>query len=232
MWIKSAQAAMQGSSESSIHLASKEENLHVERFRGDEWAVTLKAVSGVCNVLFRQFASVRASGFMCPSGSAAYYELQVLRVGGLLQWGFCSEAFERTDTQTDTGVGDDASSWAVDGDRQLLWHNGMHPFGGRRWQEGDVIGLACDLRAGSHAPTSEQGCNNEEVGGCIWVSLNGDFSPPHGLVFHLEQGIRGLYAAFTSRSGAVGCNLGEAPFKHAPPGEGFKPMCSFVHGST
>jgi hypothetical protein len=65
-------------------------------------------------------------------------------------------------------------------------------------------------------------------GGSIWMSLNGDFSPPHGLAFHLPQGLGGLYAAISSRSGVVRCNLGEEPFKYAPPGEGFMPMCSFM----
>jgi hypothetical protein len=130
------------------------------------------------------------------------------------------------------GVGDDESSWGVDGDRLLKFHKQPTTFGGRKWQDGDVIGLACDLRADSLAlqqegvKDSDTSCNTPG-GGSIWVSLNGDFSPPYGLAFHLPQGLSGLFAAFSCKTGAVRCNLGEEPFKYAPPGEGFMPMCSF-----
>jgi hypothetical protein len=217
----------------------------VERFRGDKWAVVIKAHTGCHVALFNNiFSTVRASGFMCPPGSAAYYELHVLRAGTSTQLGFCSEAFKRGDLDTNVGVGDDEASWGVDGVRLLKWHAGESPFGGRKWQEGDIIGLACDLGSGSDSAHQNQDessppnmenhgsetCNMAEAGrggGSIWVSLNGDFSLPYGLVFHLEEGVGGLFAAFSSGRGYVRCNLGEEPFKHAPPDESFKPMCSF-----
>jgi hypothetical protein len=182
--------------------------------------------------LFNNFAVVRASNFMCPSGYAAYYELHVVCMGKFLQWGFCSEALGHQDKYTGHGVGDDKFSWGIDGDRLLKWHDGEHPFGGRQWKEGDVIGLACDLRPSNnhelkkkHRETNDQ---TRHCGGSIWASLNGDFSPPYGLVFHIEEGFGGLFAAFTSQSGALKCNLGEVPFQYSPPGKGFKPMSSFL----
>jgi hypothetical protein len=61
------------------------------------------------------------------------------------------------------------------------------------------------------------------------VSLNGDFSAPYGLAFHLPRGLTGLFAAFTSFTGAVRCNLGEERFQYAErlPGDG---VLSFTGG--
>ena len=176
---------------------------------------------------------MRASDLMCPSGSAAYYELHVVRMGESLQWGFCTRVFQRHDT--DSEVADDNGSWGVDGDRLLKWHEESTPLGGRQWRDGDVIGLACDLRADKyHAHTKETNqsgtldqAETGQTGGSIWVSLNGDFSPPYGLAFRLPQDLSGLFAAFTAESGVVKCNLGEEAFAYAPPGEGFEPMCFF-----
>ncbi len=221
---------------STVLEARSEAAACLELYRGHKCAVSLKAETRVCAALFRQFATVRAGHCMCPSGSAAYYELQVVRMGECPQWGFCSDAFEQSNGYSGKGVGDDGSSWGVDGHRLSNWHNGrkgQSALGGRQWQDGDVIGLACDLRTERGvSDTCDQIQAESADGGSIWVSLNGDFSPPYGLVFHLPQGISGLFAAFSFETGAVRCNLGEEPlkgwpFKHAPPGEGFMPMCSF-----
>lgn len=183
----------------------------VEIFRGTEWNVTVK--DDVCT--FRTFSTVRASQYMCPSGHAAYYELEVIHLLQAPQFGFCTEAFEGTTKRLDNGVGDTDSSWGVDGHRNLTWHCTSKPWGGRRWKEGDVIGLACQLS------------KHSLEGGSIWVSLNGDFLPPYGLVFSLPSDIAGLFAAFTASNGVTRCNLGEKDFKYAPPSEVFKPMCSY-----
>ena len=120
----------------------------LQRFRGNKWEVTIKAEAQACVVLFRGFATVRTRNLMCPSGSAAYYELHVVREDLCSQWGFCSEVFQQVDAFSSDGVGDDRASWGIDGDCLLKWHNGSSsPWGGQKWREGDVIGLACDLRA-------------------------------------------------------------------------------------
>ena len=68
----------------------------------------------------------------------------------------------------------------MDGDRIIKFHEGRKgPFGGR-WREGDVVGLACDLRGGGGG------------GGRMLVSLNGDFAPPYGTAFDLPaSGLEG-----------------------------------------
>ena len=74
------------------------------------------------------------------------------------------------------------------------------------------MGLACDLERGQ-----------------VLVSVNGSFAPPNGLVFELPPAAAapdGLFAALTGQTGSVRCNLGAAPFQHAPPSADFVP---FVH---
>ena len=98
------------------------------------------------------------------------------------------------------GVGDDSSSWAVDGARKLKWHGGPNEWD-CGWRDGDVIGLACDL-----------------VEGKLHVSLNGDFSAPNGCVFEIDvEECSGLFAALSANNGKVRYNLGEAAFKHGAP---------------
>ena len=108
------------------------------------------------------------------------------------------------------GVGDNEHSWAVDGARQLKFHNGEEPYE-CTWKQGDVIGLTCDLDAMR-----------------VHVSVNGSFAAPNGVVFELApEAVRdGLFAAITGYSGKVRCNLGEAAFKHALPSADFT---AFVH---
>jgi hypothetical protein len=107
---------------------------------------------------------------MCPSGGAAYYELHVAQMGETTQWGFCTEAFKGQGAENvdlvDGGIEDDESSWGIDGHRLLKWHEDSSSFGGRKWQNGDVIGLACDLRvnqASSKAGVEDSDSNNGSV---------------------------------------------------------------------
>ncbi len=235
-WIESVQAIDHNCRALVLSMHQETESPKVttlERFRGHKWAVSVKSELGLHAVLFRTFSTVKASSFMCPSGHAAYYELRIVRMGLYQKFGFCTGDFEVINGNTFQGVGDDMSpSWGVDGGRLFKYHKGRHPFEGRKWQQGDVIGLACDLRSDNHALVRNQPTysdpadqlDSRQVGGSMWVSVNGDFSPPYGLVFYLPQGLSGLFAAFTSLSGVVQCNVGEQPFEYAPPGEGFRPL--------
>jgi hypothetical protein len=78
-------------------------------------------------------------------------------------------------------------------------------------EDGDVIGLACDLDVMQ-----------------VHVSRNGSFAAPH-VVFALSPDAVGddLFATFTGRSGKVRYNLGEAPFRHAPPAADFQAFAEF-----
>ena len=168
-------------------------------------------------VSFRSYSTMRAAGgAACPWGEQGYYEVEVLRPGIGTQFGFCSQEWPAMTGFSGNGVGDDGPSWGVDGDRVLRWHEGdKGPFGGR-WREGDVVGLACDLRAGVG-------------GGRMLVSLNGDFAPPYGAAFDLPAaGLeRGLCPALTARSGLFRCNLGGGrPFRHAPPSPEYRAMAA------
>ena len=139
------------------------------------------------------------------------------------QWGFCTDAFDALDQYCGEGVGDDANSWGVDGDRGALWHCGQAGQYFGKWHVGDVIGLACDL--------SKQ--TNVEWRGIIYVSVNGDFSHPNGAVFNLQECVTGLYASVTSMSGCARIRLGGvAPLVHSPPDKSFQAMAAFGPAAT
>ena len=158
---------------------------------------------------------MRAGGAVCAWGGLGYYEVEVLHAGNYTQFGFCSLAWPAKEEYSWEGVGDDGQSWGVDGDRAMKWHNGDKGLFGGRWLEGDVVGLACDLRAGR-----------------MLVSLNGDFAPPFGAAFELPAaGLEGgLCPALTAKFGLFRCNLGYGPagrpFRHAPPSPEYRPMAS------
>jgi hypothetical protein len=180
-------------------------------FRGLPWAVKLCPDSGMVQFsAFIQLHSTLRSTHSCPLGRKGYYEVEILGLDSAQKYGFATTTFERVCGFSNDGVGDDQHSWAVDGARQLKWHNGEDPCE-CAWKEGDVVGLACDLDKMQ-----------------FLVSVNGSFAPPNGLVFELqsEAAEAGLYAAFSGSTGKVRCNLGEAPFKHAPPSADFT---GFVH---
>jgi hypothetical protein len=167
-------------------------------------------------VAFRVWSTVRAGDAVCPWGGLGYYEVEVLHAGDYTQFGFCSREWPAKKGYSREGVGDDGLSWAVDGDRVMKWHKENNcPFGGR-WREGDVVGLACDLRA-------------DWSGGRMLVSLNGDFAPPYGAAFDLPAaGLEGgLCPALTASSGLFCCNLGGLrPFRHAPPSPEYRAMAA------
>jgi hypothetical protein len=73
---------------------------------------------------------------------------------------------------------------------------------GVEWQEGDVLGLACDM-----------------VNKTVSFSVNGSFEPPLGLAFQ-NIAADSIAPAFTATSGfKVVANFGQLPLKHAPPDE-------------
>ena len=178
-------------------------------FRGECGAVQIKVAERT--VAFVDFVTVRSSQH-CPLGGKGYYELEILeRDDEYPQYGFAAPAFERMLGSSSDGVGDDDKSWAVDGTRQLKWHNGTKTYP-CTWQAGDVIGLACDLSTMQ-----------------MHVSVNGSFAAPNGAVFELDPDAvhDGLFAAFSGMSGNVRYNLGEAPFKHAPPVADYQAFAAF-----
>jgi hypothetical protein len=62
------------------------------------------------------------------------------------------------------------------------------------------------------------------------VSVNGSFAKPNGILFELGvDAVRtGLFAAFSDSKGKVRWNLGESPFRHAPPAPDFQSFAEFM----
>ena len=172
-------------------------------FRGLPSAVKVWQDDGV--IAFSSFYSVR-SKFCCPPGARGYYELVILEMNIVPQYGFVSVSFNRMQAHSDNGDGDDKDSWALDGTRRCKWHDGTAAYE-CKWKVGNVVGLACDLEKMQ-----------------MLISINGSVEAPNGCVFELavDRVQHGLFAAFTGSSGKVRCNLGVTPFKYAPPSADFK----------
>jgi DNA polymerase III delta prime subunit len=141
-----------------------------------------------------------------------YYELEIVEIGKPeAQFGFVL-AGHLTDSTIDwnlsMGIGDDDKSWAVDGYRGQLWHNGTEAGEfDSSWDSGDVIGLAVNVEEGK-----------------IAVSKNGSWSKEggYGVVFRSDSiPLKGVYPAFTAGPvNALRYNVAEEHFKHtAPPAE-------------
>lgn len=76
----------------------------------------------------------------------------VLQTDGVMQIGWCTSSFRCNPRSTGgDGVGDDPHSWAYDGNRQLLWHNGnTSPHGvPAKWKAGSVVGATIDADKGT-----------------------------------------------------------------------------------
>jgi hypothetical protein len=135
-------------------------------------------------------------------GGCFYFELEVIELIGVMQFGFCTEGFESRKDHEGEGAGDDAWSWAVDGARLIKWHDGGSEDGyGSKWAVGDVIGFAVDMRTAGAA--------------VMRVSVNGSFGAPNGVAFS-DINAPFLSPAF-SGDGRYRVNFGDRPFAHAPP---------------
>ena len=120
-----------------------------------------------------------------PSASSAgkiFFEVELVTVGSYPQIGWASEAFVcGANAPAGEGVGDDDDSWGADGARKMLWHSGSAAWD-VEWADGDVIGVAADLTAGT-----------------IWFGKNGSWT----IGFSDVQATR-LYPALTG-SGLICC---------------------------
>jgi hypothetical protein len=138
------------------------------------------------------------------SAAKFYYELHIKHIpsDSHPQFGWSTEGFERSTEYTGEGVGDNAFSWGFDGLNVIKRGDGSDSAFGVEWQEGDVLGLACDM-----------------VNKSVSFSVNGSFEPPLGLAF---QNITAdsIAPAFSANRGfKVVANFGQLPLKHAPPDE-------------
>ncbi len=140
-----------------------------------------------------------------------YYEVNILSADAscICQFGVAGTKFALYTDYSNEGVGDDTTSWAVDGMRQKLWHKGhmsqASSWGGA-WRPGDVIGISVDLDQGTMS-----------------ASVNGSFAPPNGAAFDcVRPGPKvgsAVYPALSANSGIVEVNFGldpERPLLFAP----------------
>jgi hypothetical protein len=150
-------------------------------------------------MLFGNFNTFKADVKL--SAGKFYYELHIKEIRGIAQFGWATEGFESSTEYTGTGVGDNAFSWGFDGVRVVKWGDGSSSAFGAAWQEGDVLGLACDM-----------------VNKTVSFSVNGSFEPPLGLAFQ-NIAAHSIAPAFTAWNAKVVANFGQLPLKHAPPDE-------------
>jgi hypothetical protein len=138
------------------------------------------------------------------SAAKVYYELHIKHIpsDSYPQFGWATEGFGSSTESSGEGVGDNAFSWAFDGVRVSKWGDGSSSAFGVEWQEGDVLGLACDM-----------------VNKTVSFSVNGSFEPPLGVAFQ-NIAADSIAPAFMAGIGfKVVANFGQLPLKHAPPDE-------------
>ena len=169
------------------------------------------------NLTFRDFNTFVADVRLCCG--FFYFEVHVLEIESssndpefddIVQFGYCTDGFQKKDHE---GVGDDASSWAVDGCRQRKWHRGVHHPFSSRWVIGDVIGFLLDMQIAGSAVMS--------------ISVNGVFDSPNGVAFS-DIDAPYLSPAFTG-DGRFRLNFGDRPFAHQPPDANVTSVHAFFH---
>ena len=141
------------------------------------------------------FATAGLPGTRLTSGKW-YYEVTIVEEPEFPQFGFARQGFTAT---TDKGCGDDAFSYAADGMRCKVWHQGEHEAYGEEWEVGDVVGLLLDLDART-----------------IAFSVNGGYEEDEP--FTDISGASGWFPALTMRAGLVKVNFGQRDLEHLPTG--------------
>lgn len=76
----------------------------------------------------------------CVTKGKWFYEVEIVS-NGLLQIGWCQLS---TPFTSRNGVGDDSTSYAVDGWRKVKWHGNYNDYG-TLWDVGDIVGCCIDI---------------------------------------------------------------------------------------
>ena len=153
-----------------------------------------------------RFSTVGTAEVRAGAGKV-FYEVQLLELPAkaCVQFGWASGGFDLSNNSAaNEGVGDDDSSWGVDGLRVKIWGNGAGADWGERWEVGDTIGCAADVD-----------------GGTLLFGRNGKWSSPMGLAFKGLRARGGLLPALSGKRARVRVNLGDQPWAHGPPDEAF-----------
>ena len=170
-------------------------------------------------VPFGEWCTHGAPDASATSGKVCY-EAKLLTLVGYPQFGWASSAF--TCISGETGAGDDGASWAVDGVRGQLFHNGERDWRRTtvsqwfhnvipRWVAGDVIGIAADVDKGD-----------------IWCAHNGNWS----IAFQNADLAGGVFPVVTCSNALVSINLGKQPLQHPPPSECFVTVSTQTESPT
>jgi hypothetical protein len=114
----------------------REGKVSVRRFRG-------YGAYDVDYILQFQSGNTFVADVLLCSGKF-YMEIAILEIDSVVQFGFFAEGFfSREPVQGGfKGVGDDASSWSVDGTRQVKCFTGAKTDFGTKWVNGDVVILS------------------------------------------------------------------------------------------
>ena len=132
----------------------------------------------------------------------AFFEVELLELKQYCspQFGWASAAFATSAEYSDRGVGDDAHSFGVDGERSMKWHGGP-PEGGTpfdtKWVTGDVLGFAADPEAGR-----------------LLFAHNGEWRVAFDGV---RSAAGGLHPALTGKNMRLRANFGDRGWAHGPP---------------
>ena len=169
--------------------ATDDERIFLVRQRRDE---TSRLVCGA-------YFTVGLPTCIAKSGEKYYYEVTILTTPRVwsCQFGWARRGFEAS---TRSGCGDDAYSYACDGHRRKLWHQGTardwNPDAS--WKAGDVVGCMLDLESRE-----------------ICFSVNGAYDEPAFRDISVESA---YFPALTMGTGTVAINVGARAFKHRPDG--------------
>eukprot|EP01147_Barroeca_monosierra_P007473 gene7473-549_t len=140
------------------------------------------------------FESVRAT-CSASAGRCWYYEAIVISAG-IVQIGWATTACQYQ-TEEGHGIGDDEHSLAIDGCRQLIWHNQETVATPLKWKPGDIVGCFVNLITNS-----------------AWFSVNGQRSSS----FELPETLRdAIYPAASLMTGQhIIFNFGNQPYRYRP----------------
>jgi ankyrin repeat protein len=184
--------------------------------RGDETAATLKNIGKQGQRLFRTTNHRRATwgyrGYLWKHGKV-FYEVTVLKKGRTPQIGWADETFEICTGFMDEGVGDDLSSWGIDGVRKKAWHKNKTDIQWA-WQDGDVLGVAIDLDGGQAT---------------FRMSVNGVWA--NEPIFKNMEYSGGLFPAIT-HDGVYAINFGEAMIEYPPPTDEYQTVLQSIQCQT
>ncbi|CBH17265.1 hypothetical protein, conserved [Trypanosoma brucei gambiense DAL972] len=114
-------------------------------------------------------------GSVCVRSGRWYYEVG-LRGDALISVGWATST-TATDWSRSRGLGDDAESWVLEGNRATARHNKhTRSVGGQLWKHGDIVGCLLDCEAGTIAYTLNgvplQEAQNTDGEGILFRSVN------------------------------------------------------------